>query len=110
MITSAPARSPSHQVSQIEPTFAPAANPAAARLPTPMVAHIAVGTKLSSENRAMPAGVAKVSRPLDQRLTRKAPTTPSNALPAPIATDVASEPAVVALAMSAARKIAGQTR
>ena len=71
---------------------------------------IAVGTKLSSENRAMPAGVAKVSRPLDQRLTRKAADHAFQVLPAPIATEVASEPAVVALAMSAARKIAGQTR
>src|SRR6266511_3766809 len=110
VITSAPARSPSHQVSQIEPKFGRSAQPASVRLPTPIVALNAVGKKLMNEKRATPAGFVKVSRPPDQRLTSQAPVSPSSMLPAPIAADVASEPAVVALAAKAAIRIAGAIR
>ena len=70
VISSAPARSPSHQVSQTEPTLAGSARPPAARLVTPMVAHSAVGMNDSSAKRATPAGVSKVAWPPDQRLIR----------------------------------------
>src|SRR5262245_9220584 len=96
--TSAPARSPSHQVSQTEPTLERSARPARARLPAPMVALSAVGRKLKNEKRATPAGLAKVSRPPDQRLISQAPISPSSVLPTPITPAVASVPAVVTLA------------
>ena len=66
----APARSPSHQVSQTEPSAARSARPPTARLVTPMVAHSAVGRKDSSAKRATPAGLSKVALPSDQRLIR----------------------------------------
>ena len=68
--TSAPARSPSHQVSQIGATFATSAKPARRSVSTPMLALMAVGRKLMSANRATPAGVSKVAQPSDQRLIR----------------------------------------
>src|SRR5205085_3524257 len=66
VMTSAPARSPSHQVSQMEPKFDHSAKPARARLSTPTVALISVGIKLRIANRATPAGLANVPRPSDQ--------------------------------------------
>ena len=57
-------------MSQIAPASAQAAKEASARLATPMLARTAVGTKLNSEKRATAPGVAKLSRPLDQRLIR----------------------------------------
>ena len=66
----APARSPSHQVSQTEPATARSTKPPAARLITPMVAHSAVGRKDKIAKRATPAGLSKVALPSDSRLIR----------------------------------------
>ena len=63
--SSAPARSPSHQVSQTDPIAARSTRPPAARLVTPMVAHSAVGRNESSANRATPAGLSNVALPSD---------------------------------------------
>src|SRR5262245_16411963 len=61
-------------------------------------------------NFATPLDVENVSRPLDQRLIRTAPTSASSELPVAIAIAVPIEPAAEALAIIAARNIAGQTR
>src|SRR6202048_691541 len=54
--------------------------------------------------------VENVSRPLDQTLIRAAPTSASSELPVAIEIALPIEPAAVALAIIAARNIAGQTR
>ena len=66
--TSAPATSPSHQVTQIGPKFAQAAKPATLSVTTPMVALMTVaGPTRPRANFATRDGVAKVSLPPDQR-------------------------------------------
>src|ERR1700716_3023541 len=87
-ITSAPARSPIHHVSHIEKNLDHSANPAKLKLPTPNVALIIVGTKLRSANLATPAGVSKVLRPSDQRMSNHAPMTLSSVLPIAIVVEV----------------------
>ena len=77
---------------------------------TPTLALMAVGRKLMNAKRATPAGVVKVAQPSDQRLINSAPTIASSVLPIPIDAAVTSVPAVVALAMNAPAKIAGQMR
>src|SRR5262245_46966251 len=110
VMTSAPARSPSHHVSQIGPKFDHSARPADATLATPMVGLKVVATTLMSAKRTTPTGVAKVSQPPDQRLTSQAPASASSMLPTPIAVAVVIVPAVVALAANAPSRIAGATR
>src|SRR5262245_14746546 len=110
VMTSAPARSPSHHVSQIGPKFDHSAKPADARLATPMVGLIVAARRLMSAKRTTLPGLAKVSQPLDQRLTSQAPASASSMLPIPIATEVVMVPAVVALAAKAPNRIAGATR
>ena len=61
-------------------------------------------------NFATVLGVENVSRPLDQTLIRAAPTSASSELPVAIEIAVPIEPAAVALAIIAARNIAGQVR
>jgi hypothetical protein len=108
--TRAPARSPSHQVTQIGTKFAHAAEPARHSAPTPMVAlsGVAMARQISA-NFATLSGVAKVSRPSDQRLTRAAPASASSVLPTAIAAAVAPVP-VIALTRYAPIAIAGATR
>ena len=80
-------------------------------MPTPTVALTGVAaTRQMSANVATVVGAANASRPPHQRLTRYAPTTASSVLPAAIAAEVAIDPAVVALTISAAMKMAGQAR
>ncbi len=109
--TSAPAASPSHQVTQIGEKFCHAAKPATLSVTTPTVALITVaGPTTTSANFATPAGVRKVSRPPAQCRISRPPTTASSVLPTAISAEVSKVPAVVALAAKAAATIAGQTR
>src|SRR5512147_1454954 len=71
---------------------------------------IAPGARAMSANLPTPSGVVNAPRPPAQRLTSQAETSASNALPHAIAAEVASEPAVSALAAKAPTKIAGQMR
>ena len=68
------------------------------------------GPTQTSANFATRDGVAKVSRPPDQRSIRKPPTTASSVLPSAMTAEVSSVPAVVALAAKAPIKIAGHMR
>ena len=68
------------------------------------------GPMLTSANFATSTGVAKSRQPEHHRLIRKQPTMASRVLPDAIANDVAIVPAVVAFAINAAIKSAGQTR
>src|SRR5262245_571145 len=107
--TSAPIMFPNHQVSQILENFAHSASPAIARLVAPTVALIGVAnTTQMAVNLATPLDVENVSRPLDQTLIRTAPASASSELPVAIEIAMPIEPAVVALAIIAARNIAGQ--
>ena len=109
--TSAPAASPSHQVTQIGSKFSQAAKPATHSVTTPTVALMTVaGPTQTKANFATRAGLVKVSTPRDQWMIRYPPTTASSVLPAAISAEVASVPAVVALAAKAPIRIAGQMR
>ena len=109
--SSAPARSPSHQVSQTEPSAAVSTRPPAARLVTPMVAHNAVGRNAEQREpgdagRAVEGRLA-VRQPIDQvgaqqRFDRVAGADGERG--------ARPMPAVVTLATNAAIRIAGQTR
>ena len=69
--TSAPATSPSHQVTQIGLKLAQAAKPARHNVTTPTVALMTVaGPALIRTNFATRPGLANVSLPPDQRLIR----------------------------------------
>src|SRR5262245_6217898 len=117
VMTSAPATSPSHHMNHVAPTFATAEYPAKLKLLMPTVAPIIVpGPRPSNTNFASPVGVSKVLRPPVQMLARRPPTTASSVLPTAIADEVriqctlAAFPiSVVAWAVNAPRKIAGQT-
>jgi hypothetical protein len=61
-------------------------------------------------NFATVLGVENVLRPLDQTLIRTAPSSASSELPVAIEIALPIEPAAVALAIIAARNIAGQAR
>src|SRR6184192_2369457 len=109
--TSAPIMSPNHQVSQIRAKLAQSASPATAKVVIPTVALIGVAsTTQMTANFATPLAVENVSRPLHQTLIKAAPTSASSVLPVAIAIAVPVEPAAVALAIIAARNIAGQAR
>src|SRR5262249_31162691 len=110
VMTSAPARSPSHHVSQIAPKFDHWAKPANAKLTTPMVGLNVVARRLMSVNGTTWSGLTKVSRPPDQRLTSQAPLSASSMLPTLITAEVVIVPAVVTLAANAPSRIAGATR
>src|SRR5580704_9537802 len=71
---------------------------------------IAVGAKAMKANFATPSGVAKVSRPCDQRLINQVP--PSAAIGVPSAIQPASDrpPPPTTVDKNAATKIAGQIR
>ena len=100
--TSAPAASPSHQVTQIGSKFSQAAKPATHSVTTPTVALMTVaGPTQTKANFATRAGLVKVSTPRDQWMIRYPPTTASSVLPAAISAEVSSVPAVVALAAKA---------
>ena len=84
---------------------------AIAKLVAPTVALIGVAnTTQMAVNFATAVGVENVSRPLHQTLIKAAPTSASSVLPVAIAIAVPVEPAAVALAIIAARNIAGQAR
>src|SRR5438445_10108753 len=111
VITSAPATSPSHHVSQIDPYAAHAAYPARASVVTPTVALIVVLARpASTANRNTSAGRLKHSTPPAKRRTSAAPTTASNEFPAAIPSDVRTVPAVVTFTRKAPTNTAGQTR
>src|SRR5882757_5320638 len=77
----------------------------------PMVALIGLAnTTQMTVNFATELEVENVSRPLDQTLIKAAPTSASSELPVAIAIAVPIEPGAVALAIIAARNIAGQAR
>jgi len=52
----------------------------------------------------------KALRPFANRVTSQAPRSPSSVFPLAMASDVHTEPAVVAFTRNAPRRIAGQTR
>src|SRR5262245_27050731 len=109
--TSALIRSPSHQVSQILARLAHSASPAIAKPVVATVALVGVATAAQmTANFATVLGVENVSRPLHQTLIKAAPISASSELPVAIATAVPIELAAAALAVIAARNIAGQTR
>src|SRR5262245_47143642 len=68
--TTAPVRSPSHHVGQIELKLLNSAWPASVRLLTPIVALTTVAARLISANLATPIGVSKTCSPSAQCLTR----------------------------------------
>src|SRR5919201_1483164 len=89
VITSAPAKSPSHHVIHIDAKLDDSAYPVRPRLPTPMVALVIVlGPKLIKVNLATPIGVLKVFLPSDHRLIRYPPMTASIVFPNAMAQDV----------------------
>ncbi len=109
--TRAPARSPSHQVDQTPANPFQLAKPPRARAVTPTVALIGVQiAQAMMVNLPTPHGVLNASAPPAQALSSQAPLTASRVLPAPIASEVASEPAVAALAAMAPARIAGKMR
>src|SRR5689334_17757973 len=77
--------------------------------PTVALIGVATATQMTA-NFATAWDVENVSRPFDQTLIRAAPTSASSVLPVAIEIAVPIEPAAVALAIIAARNIAGQTR
>src|SRR5260370_5443479 len=92
--TSAPARSPSHQVIHTGAKFDRSAYPARLRLPTPIVALVIVlGPKPIKVNLSTSIGVSNVLRPSDHRLISQAPITASSLLPKPLAQDGSTKPA-----------------
>jgi hypothetical protein len=98
-------------VTQVYAKFVHSVYPAIARLISPMLALIGVAIKKQmAANLATEFGVENVLHPFDHRLIAYAPTIASSELPVAIAVAVAIEPAVVALAITAAMKIAGQAR
>src|SRR5262245_22571510 len=82
--TSAPAKSPSHQVIQVIARGV-GASPEKIRLPTPTVALMVVLATQTNANLATPVVVANVSRPSHQRLISHAATSASSVLPKAIA-------------------------
>src|SRR5262245_7596983 len=86
-------------------------NPPIHRDDTPIVAlRSALGPMLMRANFATPPDVSKARLPAHHLSTSKPPTAASTVLPAAIASEVASEPAVVAFAIRAPANTAGQTR
>src|SRR5262249_49735648 len=84
---------------------------AIAKVVIPTVALIGVAnTTQMMANFATVLGVENVSRPSDQTLIAAAPTSASSELPVAIEIAVPIEPVVLALAIVAARNIAGQAR
>ena len=79
-MTSAPARSPSHQVIHVI-ARAVGASPEKIRLAMPTVALIIVLETQTSANLATPVVVANVARPSHQRLISHAATSASSVLP-----------------------------
>src|SRR5262245_44679866 len=78
---------------------------------TPIVALMsAAGPTAIRANFATLPEVSKVRRPAHHLSIRKPPTAASRVFPVAIASEVASEPAVVAFAIRAPANIAGQTR
>src|SRR5439155_20681391 len=82
--TSAPAKSPSHQVTHAT-AKAVGASPKKIRLPMPIVALIIVLKTQTNANLATPVVVANVSRPSHQRLISHAATSASSVFPEAIA-------------------------
>jgi hypothetical protein len=62
----------------------------------------------SPAKRKTPCGCSNARVPVAKRRTRKAPITPSSVLPAAMASDVATVPAVVRLTRNAPRSTPGQ--
>src|SRR5580704_11082252 len=71
---------------------------------------IAVGAKAMRANFATPSGVAKVSRPCDQRLISQAPASAATGVPRAIQAASESEPLPTSVEKNAPTKIAGQIR
>src|ERR1700694_886478 len=87
--TSAPAKSPSHQVIHIGARLGVSAYPARLRLPTPIVALVIVlGPRLIKVNLATFIGVSNVFRPSDHRLIRQPPITAFLVFAKPMAQEV----------------------
>src|SRR5262249_4764601 len=92
--TSAPAASPSHQVSQIGANVLHGAYPASARLVTPMVALTAVATIPAERAKAkMLRGNVNAATPLANRRTSQTPRSASSVFPTAIPSDVDAVPA-----------------
>src|SRR3984957_10105009 len=71
---------------------------------------IAVGAKTMRANFATPSGVAKVSRPCDQRLISQAPASAATGAPSAIQAASHEETLPASVAKKAPPKIAGQIR
>src|SRR6185503_11971920 len=100
--TSAPLRSPSHQVSHVPLIADSGTNPASPRLVTPTVALTMVPSppaRNAKRNRWV--GLSSTRSPEAKVRTSHAPITPSSVLPAATASDVQIVPAVVRLARNA---------
>src|SRR4029453_4683995 len=107
--TSAPAKSPSHQVIQVIARGV-GASPEKIRLPMPTIALMIVLKTQTNANLATPVVVANVSRPLHQLLINHAATSASSVLPEAIAAAAYIDPTFVTLAANDATSTAGPTR
>src|SRR5215467_4261695 len=106
-----PAASPSHHVSQMDPALLHGAKPARTSDPTPMVAlSVVLRSAARTKNVITSCARAKARRPEAKRVTRYDPAKASRVLPAAMPSDVHTDPAVVTLAMKAPTKIAGHIR
>ncbi len=110
-ITSAPAASPSHQVSQISEVPAGRASPPRIRTPTPIVALTAVASRPASPaKRKMFLGESRTRPSETKRRTSHAPSRASVVLPIAIPAEVSGLPVVVRLTRNAAIPMPGHTR
>src|SRR5947209_5667418 len=92
-----PVVSPSHHVTQIAAYFDHSANPASARLVTPIVALITVLAAATNANLKTVWARSNAPDPWAKRLTKKAPQSASRVLPTAMHTEVGTLPAVVRL-------------
>src|SRR5262245_33131046 len=92
--TTAPAKSPSHHVSQTGAAWASSAFPASIKLLTPSVALIVVVAAQISANLPTPAGDSKTCLPSAHQVTKYAVASASSVLPKAMEVDVRADPAV----------------
>ncbi len=109
--TTAPAKSPIHQVIHTAANDDQLTKPPTASAQTPMVALIgALMTPRIARKAPIPHGVLKARTPSTHRFSRSVAVSASSMLPAPIAREVARDPAVLRFAATAPTRIAGQMR
>src|SRR5262245_18801840 len=109
--TTAPAASPSHQVSHTARGSASVATPLKVKLRTPIVALTVVLKNAASRmNFRIPAGLVNALRPPAKRSTSAAASTVSSVLPSATPKELATEPAVVTFARNAPMNTAGRNR